>query len=123
VVPSIAKAFPKLQFVLTTHSPIVAGTLTRHNVFVMEAGEGGTSDIVQRDDRIHGLDAEQVLLSPYFGLSTTRAPDAEDELQKLSDKAVKGDLSAAVQYTRQLAGLARKPDAANGRKEDAKIRR
>ena len=105
-VPAIARAFPKLQFFFTTHSPIVAGTLTRHNVFVMEPRPGGQSAIVQREDRIHGLDAEQVLLSPYFGLATTRAPDAEDRLGRLSAQAADGDLKAAVAYTRQLAGLA-----------------
>src|SRR3954469_24245016 len=88
VVPTVAKAFPALQFFFSTHSPIVAGTVTRHNVYVMEADERGHSSIEQYKDRLHGLDADQVLLSPYFGLETTRDEETEDELRDLADKAM-----------------------------------
>ena len=41
VVPTISRALPNLQFVLSTHSPIVAGTLSPKNIFVLEMDDSG----------------------------------------------------------------------------------
>lgn len=97
VVPVLAKVFPQLQFIMTTHSPIVAGTLSRQNIFVLD-GER----VVQLSEPIHGLNADQILVGPYFNLETTRAPGAVDELQRLSKRAVHGDRDAALTYLEKL---------------------
>ncbi|HEX2225047.1 MAG TPA: AAA family ATPase [Thermoanaerobaculia bacterium] len=103
VVPTIARALPNLQFVLTTHSPIVAGTLHRQNIYVVEMQEDGASTVRQLRERIHGLNADQVLVSSYFNLETTRAATFEDDLRSLSRRAMEGDEDAAVAYLRKLA--------------------
>lgn len=74
VVSMLSSALPNIQFVLSTHSPIVAGTLGHENIFVMEVEESGASIIRQLQERVYGLNADQVLLSSYFNLQTTRAP-------------------------------------------------
>jgi hypothetical protein len=104
VISRISKALPNLQFVFSTHSPIVAGSLHKENIFVMETDESGASTVHQYDERIYGLDAEQVLLSSYFNLTTTRAPGFVDELQSLSKKANIDDPSAALALMQRLAG-------------------
>jgi predicted ATPase len=104
VVPTISKALPNLQFVLSTHSPIVAGTLSAKNIFVLEMDDSGASTIRQLEESIHGLNADQVLVSPYFNLMTSRAPDAVDGLRRLSRKAMEGDRDAALSFLEQLAG-------------------
>jgi predicted ATPase len=104
VVSRISKALPNLQFVFSTHSPIVAGSLHKENIFVMETDTSGVSSVHQYEERIYGLDAEQVLLSSYFNLTTTRAPGFVDELQSLSKKASKDDPSAALALMQKLAG-------------------
>ncbi len=96
VVPRLAVALPSMQFVMTSHSPIVAGTL------VSEPDESGASTVRQLQERIHGLSAEQILLSPYFNLLTTRAPAAEDELSAAARRARSGDTKAAVAYLKLL---------------------
>ena len=63
---------PKLQFVLTSHSPLVASTVKRENVFVSDTAEDGTATIEQLEEKVYGRSAEQLLLSSYFGLQTTR---------------------------------------------------
>jgi predicted ATP-binding protein involved in virulence len=103
VVPRLASTLKNMQFVLTTHSPIVAGTLESSNIFVVEPDESGASVVHQYRERIHGLSAEQILLSSYFDLQTTRAESMHDELSSLAQRARDGDQSAAVEYMRRLA--------------------
>jgi predicted ATPase len=118
VVSRISKALPNLQFVFSTHSPIVAGSLHKENIFVMETDSSGASRVHQYEERIYGLDAEQVLLSSYFNLTTTRAPGFVDELQSLSKKASKDDPGAALALMQKLAGQSDTVKAANNGKPD-----
>jgi hypothetical protein len=105
VVPTIARTFPKLQFVLTSHSPIVAGTLHRQNVLILHTDEEGRAIVSQSDHRLHGLNADQIAISPYFGLESTRAEDQVKKLKKMSSKVAKrGDPEAAVAFLNELAG-------------------
>jgi AAA domain, putative AbiEii toxin, Type IV TA system/AAA ATPase domain len=104
VTASLSVALPNLQFVFTTHSPIVAGSLNRENIFVMETNhDSGESSITQYQERIYGLDAEEVLLSSYFNLNSTRAETFTNELLQLSDKAGLGDKDAAFDFAEKLA--------------------
>lgn len=111
VVPTVARALPNLQFVLTTHSPIVAGTLNAKNIFVLEMDGAGASTIRQLTEPIHGLNADQILVSSYFGLNTTRAPGAEDELRQLSRRAMSGDSGAALEFLKKLTTGTEAPPA------------
>jgi hypothetical protein len=104
VCSTISEVLPNLQFVFSTHSPIVAGSLERENIFVMEAEPSGASTVRQLDERIYGLDAEQVLLSQYFKLETTRAPGYVDELQALSRQTGPGKPEIALALMQKLAG-------------------
>jgi hypothetical protein len=104
VIATIAETLPNIQFVFTTHSPIVAGSLHKENIFVMEPGPSGTSIVRQYDERIYGLNAEKVLLSSYFNLKTTSAEPFVDELRDLSTRAGKGDLKAALAFMEKLSG-------------------
>lgn len=104
VVPTIAKALPKLQFFFTTHSPIVAGSLSSESICVVRTNDNGESEVLRYDERIHGLNADQILISPYFGLESSRAPDAVAELASLSRRAAAGDRNAARQFALELIG-------------------
>jgi predicted ATPase len=118
VAGSVSRVFPNLQFVFSTHSPIVAGSLQRENVFVMEEGQDGVSTIVQFDDTLYGRDAQQILLSPYFGLQSTRAPGAVDEIRELSLQLKPGRPDIALAMMRKLTG--ENGGTANGGKGIAK---
>jgi predicted ATP-binding protein involved in virulence len=100
VVPCLAKTFPRLQFVLTSHSPIVVGTLHARNLRIVEE-----SEIKRLEERVHGLSADQILTSSYFNLATTRSPDAEAKLKKLSEEVgERNDPDAAIKFLQELAG-------------------
>ncbi len=107
VIPTIAEALPNLQFVFTTHSPIVAGSVEKENIYVMETTADGASVVRQYNESIYGLNAEEILLSPYFNLPTTRAVAFEGKLKSLSVKAGRGDLDAALAFMEQLANPSR----------------
>jgi hypothetical protein len=107
VVPQLARTLPRLQFVLTSHSPLVVSTLRPENILVMEREEpspdGWTSIKPHRlDESTFGLSADQLLASPYFGLPSSRAPEAERKRLELADRAAEGDEEAALQYLQSL---------------------
>ena len=104
VISRISDVLPNIQFVFTTHSPIVAGSLHSENVFVMEQDSTGVSVVRQLEERLYGKDAEQVLLSSYFNLNTTRAPGFVDELEALSRKATRTKPDVALQIMQKLSG-------------------
>jgi AAA domain, putative AbiEii toxin, Type IV TA system len=101
-VPTLAQAFPKLQFVFTSHSPLVASTVERENVFVTDQAEDGTATIKQLDEKVFGRSAEQLLLSSYFGLKTTRPAAFQDDARDLFQRAAAGDSAAALAYLDSL---------------------
>jgi len=111
VAPTFARVFPRLQFVMTTHSPIVTGTLRAQNIIVLELARSSDEDsdgyprvVAKRlHETVHGLNADQILVSDYFGLSTTRAPAAVDSQRELARRAAADDKDAAVEFVRQLA--------------------
>lgn len=73
VIDSLAAALPRMQFIFTTHSPLIVGSLEWMNVLVMREGpKGVTAERVRR--AIHGLDADQLLVTDLFGLASTRPP-------------------------------------------------
>jgi predicted ATPase len=104
VIEMVAKALPHMQFIFSTHSPIVAGTLKRGNIFVTEPAPDGSSEVRQLQEHIYGLNADQVLVSSYFNLNTTRAPGFERQMHQLTQRAWDGDEDAAVEMLRQLTG-------------------
>ncbi len=100
VVPKLARAFPKLQFILTTHSPLVAGTVHAANVRVI-----GKNAVHEFAERLHGLSVDQILSSPYFGYTPPRSDDSEKHLQALLEGPIEqGDPGPALAFLKELAG-------------------
>jgi hypothetical protein len=104
VISTIARALPLMQFILTSHSPLVASSLERMNIITLKLNHRSNSTRARRlEESIHGLDADQVLLSRFFGLSTTRASEKANKLDELTLKARRGDDEAARQLIAELA--------------------
>jgi predicted ATP-binding protein involved in virulence len=102
VIPRLARAMPNLQFVFTTHSPLVVGTLHRENIRVLKSGPNG-SVVEASQEEVHGLSANQILTSEYFGLQTTREPKFAVKLNEVAKKARDGDADSAEQFLRMLS--------------------
>jgi len=95
VLEKIAETFPILQFVMTTHSPIVAGT-HKGRLFVTEKDEGRAT-VIEGEEDIYGKNADQILRSLYFGLKTTRAEGFHNRFLELTERVREGDDSAALE--------------------------
>jgi len=105
VLQTLSSAFPKLQFVVTSHSPLVLSSLYAANVRLIESPPIGPSTVTALDERVHGLNADQLLTSSYFGLESSRSPDQVRKLTKLADTVSQsGNLDASIAFLRELAG-------------------
>ena len=103
IVPQIARALPNIQFVFTTHSPIIVGSLEHGNIYTI-AERGRTDTAIERlTGEVFGLNADQVLRSSAFDLRFTRAPEFVDELRVMSERASRGEPAAAIELMRAVA--------------------
>lgn len=102
ILPILAKALPNIQFIVTSHSPLVVGSLEWMNIILMAPGPEQSSKPKRIEEGIHGLDADQILLTEFFGMQSTRVKAKETQLQKLTKKARTGDVSAAKDLIKAL---------------------
>jgi len=112
VIKTIAKALPRIQFIFTSHSPLVASSLEWMNINLLKISEKTNRTVVKRlNESIHGLDADQVLISNFFGLRTTRAASKREQLNRLRQAATLGNDEAKRNYIRALASGMEETDA------------
>jgi hypothetical protein len=106
VIPTLARVFPRLQFIFTSHSPLLVGTVHGANVFVLETEEveGVRKSILRpSEEEVYGLSADQILTSGHFGLASARNPEFASHLQTQAHAASQGDPEAAIQLMRLMA--------------------
>lgn len=104
VLETLAKTFPRLQFVFSSHSPLVTGSLEWPNVWHLRLdGQTGATRAERVQRPIHGLSADQLLTSELFGLTSTRAPAKRKEITRAAKGAERGDPAAARELMWQLA--------------------
>ena len=95
VLHTLATELPKIQFIATSHSPLLVGSLEWMNIIVMESGPKQSSVAKRIDMPVHGLDADQVLLTDFFGMDTTRVGVKDKMMKDLTLKARGGDNKSA----------------------------
>jgi len=108
ILGALAKTLPNIQFIMTSHSPLLVGALQWMNIIVMKQGSRGSS-ASRLETAVHGLDADQILLTEFFGLPSTRAGGRSREIKEIALKARDGDPEAA---RRLLVELSRGEEAA-----------
>jgi hypothetical protein len=88
VIPTIARALPRMQFVFTSHSPLVAGSLEWMNIITLKISNQSNRTRVRRlRQSIHGLDADQILLSDFFGMNLCCESRQFDQLVETAHSA------------------------------------
>ena len=103
IIPTIAETLPNLQFVFTTHSPLVVGTLQRENLMTVIRDKLGFPKVERPDEETLGLSADQILRSEAFGLDSTRDPQFRSELIEIQKQAVAGEPGAALKFMQKAA--------------------
>jgi predicted ATP-binding protein involved in virulence len=110
VLPTLARALPNIQFVVTSHSPLIVGSLEWMNIILMSPGTKQSSRPQRIRWAIHGLDADQVLLTEFFGLGSTRVASKKRRLKELTLQAREGDTEAAKKLLDEMSrGLEETP--------------
>ena len=93
----------------SSHSPLLAGAVSREELRIVERdAETGQIRAAMPVQDLAGQKVEDILTSSLFSLSTTRSPDAEQEIKRYFELFEKpsGALSAAEQG--ELAELGRR---------------
>lgn len=103
VISKLSKTFPRLQFIFTSHSPLIAGSVEWMNITRLYLDKQHRTGIDPYVESVHGLDADQILVSELFGLTSTRAKSKENQLAKLTRLARLGDEQAAKDLILELA--------------------
>jgi predicted ATP-binding protein involved in virulence len=102
VLHRLGAAFPRLQIIGTTHSPLVLGSVRHEQVRVLRS-ERGISKILQPPEGTWGRSADQLLASRFFGLKHTRDQAFVTELERAERAASEGGLDEAIRYARLLS--------------------
>lgn len=105
VVPKLASTLPRLQFIVTSHSPLVAATLYARNIRVIESPPDRPSRVNDVQERIHGLNARRCCRANISGCPRRGSQDQEDKLARLADDVAKrGSPEASIAFLRELSG-------------------
>lgn len=68
---NLSKVFPNVQFIATTHSPLIIGGMPPEQIFRFARDENGKATRVQVDPDMTVGRTDQILTTPLFGLKTT----------------------------------------------------
>ena len=108
IVKSLRKAFPKLQFIATTHEPLCLRGLGKGEISVMRKVNG----IVEIDDDLpspENLRIDQLLTSELFGLESTIDPVVDEKFfnyyQLLANSTESSSSLPPEERQTKLAGL------------------
>lgn len=107
IISQIHRQFPSIQFVTSTHTPLVAAGVADIDDAVLiklEEDESGATSARSIDPRsLRGQRADQVLTSPAFGLATSRSPSSADDIARYAELAAKERTPAEEEELGELA--------------------
>ena len=110
ILGSLRRAFPRVQFIVTTHDPLCLRGAEDGEVFVLRRDSNRDVYSLQDLPSTHGMRAEQLLTSEFFGLGTTD-PESEAKLvayQRLAQSRLPLDSQQSAEMSRlqdELQGL------------------
>lgn len=106
----LGTTFPRLQFIVTAHSPLLPSALRRENLLLVEPDpdridEGATIVHRLRTEEVYGRTADQVLESSYFQVPSSRSEPFWEELRSFAAQAQNPDAGhePALEFMRRLA--------------------
>jgi len=83
VVSDLRRAFPKMQFIATTHEPLCLKSLWRSEVVILQRTDDNDIRIEVGETRDPwSMRVDQLLTSPFFGLNSTIDPYVDALFQK-----------------------------------------
>ena len=104
LLPRLAGALPRIQFIATSHSPLLVGSLAWGNIVIARQRKNGTSYLARTRVDVSKMDADQILLTELFGLRTTRSAAQSDRIRQLLEQTRLGNVGAARELMAELSG-------------------
>jgi WD40 repeat protein len=101
----LSKAFPNVQFIATTHSPLIVADLPPESIFVLRREEGVIrwSSPTEAMD-IRGLRIDQILLTDLFGMDQVRGEEMDSQFDRYRELALRNNRKPEEE--KELSGLA-----------------
>ena len=96
IIGRLRRQFPKVQFITTTHSPLVAlGVTDIPNVKIVSLKRENQIIFSEEIDpmELKGMRADQILTSDIFGLPTTRSIDNENKIIRFRELYLKESMT------------------------------
>ncbi len=97
VLRDLCELFPNVQWIVTTHSPLVAASLPNRCLRAFRS-VGGNWEARPSPISVEGMSPDRVLLSEYFGLESVFTTDRARRLAELAHRAMEGDAEARREY-------------------------
>ena len=104
LLPRLCRKLPRIQFIATSHSPLLVGSLEGRNIVIARQRRDGSSDLKRAEVDVSRLDADQILLTTLFGLDSTRSGSQQSRIRGLLESARGGDVDAAERLMAELSG-------------------
>jgi predicted ATP-binding protein involved in virulence len=79
---ALGRIFPSVQFITTTHSPLIVGGLKAENVFRFARDDDGRVVRLEIDPDMTMGRADQILTTPLFGLNTTLDTETQATVER-----------------------------------------
>lgn len=105
LLPRLARKLPGIQFIVTSHSPLLVGSLEWQNIIIARQQRNGSSALARSRVDVSKLDADQILLTELFGLGSTRSGSQTKRMRELLERTRRGDVDAAQRLMDEMAGL------------------
>jgi hypothetical protein len=93
IVESLRSAFPRMQFIATTHEPLCLRGLVDGEIIVMRKNANHAIVAITELPSVEGLRVDQLLTSEHFGLLTTRSYDTEEMFTEYYDLLLKKEIT------------------------------
>ena len=101
IVGLLREAFPKIQFVMTTHDPLCLRGMYQGEVFVLQRNsEDSRVETLEELPDVQGMRADQILTSEFFGLGSTD-PEMDAKVDRYHQLTRKQSLSDAESEERR----------------------
>lgn len=82
VVSGLRRAFPRVQFIASTHDPLCLRGLQEGEVIVLRENENSRTEIITDVPPVNKMRVEQLLTSELFGLHSTVDPDLDARFEE-----------------------------------------
>jgi energy-coupling factor transporter ATP-binding protein EcfA2 len=92
LMPSFLKAFPNVQFIVSTHSPLVVSSVRDSSVYVLRHNSEHKVESLQLDITNKAKDAVDIL-KDVLGVSFSMPVWVEEELRRINDKYLKREIN------------------------------